>query len=79
MTKGKNEIKNHEDNFYVDTQSGNKGKVFQKKSGSKGNEKIDKNKVVCYFCKKEVTSRKIAIRGNKIARKRKAKELIEQV
>lgn len=51
MTKGKKEIKNHDDNLYVDTHSGNKGKVFQKRSGNNGNEKIDKNKVVCYYCK----------------------------
>ena len=53
MTKDKKEIKNDGDNLYVDTQPGNKGKVIQKGSGSKGKAKYDKGKVVCFYCKKD--------------------------
>lgn len=56
MIKDKKEIKYDEDHFYVNIEPGNKGKVFQEGSGSKGKGKHYKRKVVYYYCKKGGTT-----------------------
>lgn len=55
------------------------GESLLEREWKQGEGKLDKSKVVCYFCKKRVTSRKIAIRGKRYGEKRKAKKLINLV